>query len=123
MHKGLKIKLARISKRLTQEELAEKIDKTRPLVSSIEQTGQGSYYTIKKICEVLNLDIEKLEQDLGETESEYRTQNQVNFQKELNRLEKELQLYKELCESQKENILTLKAQIKQLGKKTKTSNT
>jgi transcriptional regulator with XRE-family HTH domain len=56
MHKGLKIKLARISKGLTQEELAEKIDKTRPLVSSIEQSGQGNYYTLKKICEVLELD-------------------------------------------------------------------
>ncbi len=115
MHKGLKIKLARISKRLTQEELAEKIDKTRPLVSSIEQTGQGSYYTIKKICEVLDLDFDTLENEVNEASKGYKSQNLNNLQKEISRLEKELQLYKDLCESQKENILSLKAQLKQLN--------
>lgn len=115
MHKGLKIKLARISKRLTQEELAEKIDKTRPLVSSIEQTGQGSYYTIKKICEALDLDIDALENEVNEANKGYKSQNLNNLQKEISRIEKELQLYKDLCESQKENILSLKAQLKQLN--------
>jgi transcriptional regulator with XRE-family HTH domain len=114
MHKGLKIKLARISKGLTQEELAEKIDKTRPLVSSIEQSGQGNYYTIKKICEVLDLDIETLENELNEPAKGYNGLNANSLQKENNRLEKELQLYQELCESQKETILSLKAQVKLL---------
>jgi len=114
MHKGLKIKLARISKGLTQEELAEKIDKTRPLVSSIEQSGQGNYYTLKKICEVLELDIETLENELNEPAKVYKGLNANNLQKENNRLEKELHLYQELCESQKENILSLKAQLKLL---------
>lgn len=118
MHKGLKIKLARISKGLTQEELAEKIDKTRPLVSSIEQSGQGNYYTIKKICEVLDLDIETLENELNEPAKVYKGLNANNLQKENNRLEKELQLYQELCESQKENILSLKAQLKLLQTQT-----
>jgi transcriptional regulator with XRE-family HTH domain len=61
MHLGLKIKLARISKGLKQEELAEKINKTRPLISNIEQTGKANHYTLKKICEVLDLDINDLE--------------------------------------------------------------
>jgi transcriptional regulator with XRE-family HTH domain len=118
MHKGLKIKLARISKGLTQEELAEKIDKTRPLVSSIEQSGQGNYYTLKKICEVLELDIETLENELNEPAKVYKGLNANNLQKENNRLEKELHLYQELCESQKENILSLKAQLKLLQTQT-----
>ncbi len=118
MHKGLKIKLARISKGLTQEELAEKIDKTRPLVSSIEQSGQGNYYTLKKICEVLELDIETLENELNEPAKGYKGLNANNLQKENNRLEKELHLYQELCESQKENILSLKAQLKLLQTQT-----
>jgi transcriptional regulator with XRE-family HTH domain len=118
MHKGLKIKLARISKGLTQEELAEIIDKTRPLVSSIEQSGQGNYYTLKKICEVLELDIETLENELNEPAKVYKGLNANNLQKENNRLEKELHLYQELCESQKENILSLKAQLKLLQTQT-----
>jgi transcriptional regulator with XRE-family HTH domain len=61
MHLGLRIKLARISKGLKQEELAEKINKTRPLISNIEQTGKANHYTLKKICEVLDLDINELE--------------------------------------------------------------
>jgi transcriptional regulator with XRE-family HTH domain len=61
MHLGLRIKLARISKGLKQEELAEKINKTRPLISNIEQTGKANHYTLKKICEVLDLDINDLE--------------------------------------------------------------
>jgi transcriptional regulator with XRE-family HTH domain len=61
MHLGLRIKLVRISKGLKQEELAEKINKTRPLISNIEQTGKANHYTLKKICEVLDLDINDLE--------------------------------------------------------------
>ena len=61
MHLGLRIKIARISKGLKQEELAEKINKTRPLISNIEQTGKANHYTLKKICEVLDLDINELE--------------------------------------------------------------
>jgi transcriptional regulator with XRE-family HTH domain len=61
MHLGLRIKLTRISKGLKQQELAEKINKTRPLISNIEQTGKANHYTLKKICEVLDLDINELE--------------------------------------------------------------
>jgi transcriptional regulator with XRE-family HTH domain len=68
MHLGLRIKVARISRKITQAELAERINKTRPLISSIEQTGKVNFYTLKKICDVLGLDIDVLTQsteDLG----------------------------------------------------------
>lgn len=116
MHKGLKIKLARIGKGLTQEQLAEKIDKTRPLVSSIEQTGQGNYYTLKKICEVLELDIEQLENEANEGSKSYKGQTLQLVQKENERLKQELELYKDLSLSQKETILSLKSQIELLNK-------
>jgi transcriptional regulator with XRE-family HTH domain len=61
MHIGLRIKIARISKGFKQEDLAERINKTRPLISSIEQTGKVNHYTLKKICEVLEIDINELE--------------------------------------------------------------
>ena len=70
MHIGLRIKIARISKGLKQEELAERINKTRPLISSIEQTGKANHYTLKKICEVLDLDINELESSVVSEPSE-----------------------------------------------------
>lgn len=119
MHKGLKIKLARIGSGLTQEQLADKIDKTRPLVSNIEQTGQGNYYTIKKICEVLNIDIETLENEANEhNDKNYRANNLASLQVEYGRLKSELLLYQDLCLSQKETIQSLKSQIKLLENQT-----
>lgn len=63
MHLGLKIKVARVSKRLTQQDLADKINKTRPLVSYIEQTGKANYYTLRAICDALDLSFDDLEDD------------------------------------------------------------
>jgi transcriptional regulator with XRE-family HTH domain len=46
MHIGLQIKLARIAKGLTQQELAERIFRTRPLISYIEQKGEVNDKTL-----------------------------------------------------------------------------
>lgn len=121
MHKGLKIKLARIEKGLTQEQLAEKIDKTRPLVSHIEQTGTGNYYTILKICEVLKLDIQSLENEANETNKIYKGTSLSNLQEENIKLTKELQLQKELSDAQKTTIQSLQKQIQLLEKQLKKS--
>lgn len=71
MHIGLRIKIARISKGLKQEELAERINKTRPLISSIEQTGKVSHYTLKKICEVLGVQIHEIESSVLAESTEF----------------------------------------------------
>jgi transcriptional regulator with XRE-family HTH domain len=55
MHIGLKIKLARIAKGFTQQDLADKIFKTRPLVSHIEQTGNVNSKTLEEIKKVLDI--------------------------------------------------------------------
>lgn len=62
MHLGKKIKLARMSKGLTQAQLAEKIHKTRPLISHIEQTGKVHHDTVNAICRVLGISFESLNQ-------------------------------------------------------------
>ncbi|MCG9880109.1 MAG: helix-turn-helix domain-containing protein [Bacteroidia bacterium] len=121
MHKGLKIKLARIQKGLTQEQLAEKIDKTRPLVSNIEQTGTGNYYTLLKICEVLEIDIQSLENEANETGKSYKGTSYATLQEENINLVKELQLQKELSEAQKTTIQSLQKQIQLLEKQLKKS--
>lgn len=46
---------------MTQEELALAINKTRSMVSHIERTGEANYYTLKEIARVLNLPLEKLQ--------------------------------------------------------------
>ena len=55
MSLGKKIRVARVIAGLTQEELARKVHKTRPLISLIERDGKGNPDTINKILEVLNI--------------------------------------------------------------------
>jgi transcriptional regulator with XRE-family HTH domain len=72
MHIGLRIKIARISRGLKQEDVAQRIKKTRPLISSIEQTGKVNYYTLRKICEVLDVDINEIESSVASQETEFK---------------------------------------------------
>ncbi|MFN8267345.1 MAG: helix-turn-helix transcriptional regulator [Chitinophagales bacterium] len=60
-HLGKKIKKIRAFNGMTQEELALAINKTRSMVSHIERTGEANYYTLKEIARVLNLPLEKLQ--------------------------------------------------------------
>lgn len=61
MHLGLRIKVERVAKGMTQQQLADKINKTRPLISHIEQTGKVNHYTLLSICNALNVNIEELD--------------------------------------------------------------
>ena len=63
MNLGKKIKMARQFRGLTQDQLAEKIGKTRPLISQIEVNGKVNAYTLQKICDELDLDIEQFNGD------------------------------------------------------------
>jgi transcriptional regulator with XRE-family HTH domain len=111
MHIGVKIKIARITKGLTQEELASKINKTRPLVSHVEQTGKVNVHTLKKICSVLGTDINELQNsEAGEPRTAYSKE-------EVKRLKEEIALLKELVSSQKEIITELKQKLQRRRKK------
>jgi transcriptional regulator with XRE-family HTH domain len=113
MHIGKRIKMARVSKELTQQELAELIHKTRPLISSIEQTGHANIHTLEKICEVLDLDIEALKQDIYEPQGTYgRSSGRLEkLEQENVQLKKEIERLQELADSQKERIALLKEKI------------
>lgn len=109
MHLGLRIKVARISRKITQAELAERISKTRPLISSIEQTGKVNFYTLKKICDVLGLDIDVLTQsteDLGVFT--YKGGTDSASKEKIKNLEQEVDYLKRLVESQTDLINALK---------------
>lgn len=64
MHLGLKIKFARMVKGITQAELAEKINKTRALVSHVEQTGQVNYFTLSAIAQALEINFDDVAPDM-----------------------------------------------------------
>ncbi len=60
MHIGEKIKMVRLLRKFTQEELAAKINKTRSAVSFIELTGNVNSYTLDSIAKALAITKEDL---------------------------------------------------------------
>lgn len=113
MHLGLKIKIARIAKGLTQEDLAVQVNKTRPLISHIEQTGKVNIYTLHKICEVLGTTPEDLQADTGSGTSSV-AKNLEHTTYEVNSLKNDLQLLKELVLSHSDVIRAIDQRLSRL---------
>jgi transcriptional regulator with XRE-family HTH domain len=110
MYAGKKIKVARVAKGYSQEELADLIGKTRPLVSSIEQTGKGSIHTLRKICQVLGIEMDMLENDANEPDTYYISGSKVKqLESEIDQLRRDNELLRDLVQSQKDLIAELKA--------------
>lgn len=113
MHTGKKIRLLRNIKNLTQEELAEKINKTRALVSHIEQTGKVNHYTHTVILKALNISLADFEafndkEVLKSTTAPYVLSEELNALKnKIEHYQKENSLLKELINSQKKIIEVL----------------
>ncbi|MCC6684362.1 MAG: helix-turn-helix domain-containing protein [Bacteroidia bacterium] len=94
---------------MTQQDLAEKINKTRPLISSVEQTGQVSIYTLRKICDVLGLDPYEIEKNTEEDSSgSLSKKEESKLVEKINSLEKQILRLEELVESQKDVIKMLR---------------
>lgn len=121
MHIGDQIKRARMMKGLTQQQLADKIHKTRPLISSIEQTGKVNIYTLKQICEVLGIDIEALSMSTGELAAIYSPNKELEAkQKEIDSLRQQLaECQKQLtdCQAKIIEMLEKRPPSKGRGKK------
>ena len=120
MHLGLKIKVARTAKGLTQQGLADKINKTRPLISHIEQTGKVNSYTLNKICKALQIDIGTLENMVNERGVTYlsgKDGDSAHYKEEIRRMNDEISLLKELISSQKEIIISLREKLNRKKKK------
>jgi transcriptional regulator with XRE-family HTH domain len=114
MHIGLKIKLARIAKGLTQQDLADKIFKTRPLVSYIEQTGIVNSRTLEEINSVLDM-TDNLNHELNEPGLVYETNRAASGNKfvqqeleyalrEIELIKSELDTLRQLADTQKQLI-------------------
>ena len=117
MHIGLHIKLARIVKGFKQQDLAERINKTRPLISCIEQTGKVNHNTLKKICGVLEIDINELESSVdaeNQKEMGYHRKNLSNLNSRLKEMEEENKNLRSLLSAQAELIKNQKDFIKRI---------
>jgi transcriptional regulator with XRE-family HTH domain len=120
MHIGLKIKLARIAKGLTQQDLADKIFKTRPLVSHIEQTGNVNSKTLEEIKKVLDMQ-EELGNELNEPgvlyEGNGTVQRSIFVQQELEHALREIELIKSELDTLRQLADTQKQLIELLQKR------
>jgi len=107
MHIGLQIKLARIAKGFTQQELADRIFKARPLISHIEQKGEVNERTLADIKKVL--DMPAASTTINEPSENYTTPMQLNFLlqeleyllREIECLKSEIEIMRDLIDTQK----------------------
>ena len=118
MHLGTKIKFARIAKGLSQQELASKIKKKRPLISHIEQSGKVSKVTLEQICSALDKSVEELEAIEYPVSGKLKPRTIKDMlEEEITLLQNENKTLKELVKSQKEIIAMLKEKIGTTPKK------
>ncbi|XZF13065.1 helix-turn-helix domain-containing protein [Chitinophagaceae bacterium MMS25-I14] len=106
-HIGDNIKRLRSFKQMTQQDLADKIGRTRSLVSFLERTGSVNKYTLKEVADALNVSEDVLEdldgkfsptENTGEERNEYVGPNAV---------------YEELTRQLRSEIAHLKETVKQ----------
>ena len=116
MHIGKKIKVARVKMEMTQEQLAEKIGRTRPLISQIENTGKVKNNTLKEICKVLDIDLNDPEFHAFFEEHELYSHSSKGV-KNIEAMERELDTLRALVEAQREIIAHLKKKNSSVGKK------
>jgi transcriptional regulator with XRE-family HTH domain len=104
---------------LTQDQLAEKINKTRPLISSIEKTGEGHPYTINAICAALKIKPAQIETFNEKDIKDFIAGKSTPNKTELDALNREVELLKELLQSKQEQIKMLREELAVYKKKRK----
>ena len=115
MHIGQKIRLLRVSQRMTQQQLAEKIHKERPLISHIERKGKVHHQTLLDICKALKISPEQLEFASDEPFASYGPGpvNELQLLKsEIEKLKTELRLKEEIIQVMKAHLKEVKSQQK-----------
>lgn len=105
---------------LTQSDLADKINKTRPLISHIEQTGKVHPYTLRLILDALDIDEDTLLQ-VNENYIPYvsrTTKTPDNTQKEdMDQMKKIIELLERENEALRRLVDTQEDMIRDLRKK------
>ncbi len=110
--------MARRIRSLTQEELGNKINKTRAAISFIEQSGKVNHFTLKAILKILNLSEEDLNNiklksqmmlEPGSVNESLKAENEA-LKLKISTLHKQL-------ETQKEHIKSLKKLVSVLERR------
>ncbi|MCO6500868.1 MAG: helix-turn-helix domain-containing protein [Vicingus serpentipes] len=111
---GKKIKVLRAQKGISQQELADSINKTRTLISHIEVTSKVNYYTLTEIANAIDVTLAYFTEEpsnnkiVNEEKVEY-----ASLAKKIEKLERENELLNEIIQNQKEIITQLKDKLTQ----------
>lgn len=109
---GKKIKILRAQKGISQQQLADLINKTRTLISHIEVTSKVNFFTLTEIAIALDVTVAYFTDDftsvnvVKETSAGYST-----LAEKIEQLERENELLNEIIQNQKEIIAQLKEKL------------
>ncbi len=115
MEIGKKIKVLRAEKSISQQELADLINKTRALISHIEVTSKVNFYTLTEIANVLGVSVAYFTEDnLNKNTTNEDQSNYSSLAERITKVERENELLNEIIENQKEIISQLKDKLNQV---------
>lgn len=115
MHAGKKIKILRTIRNLSQQQLADRINRTRALVSHIEQSGKVNHYTLLEILKVFKMtEAEFINYHPKEISSPYSGED---LKKEVTELKDQLSRLKKDYENLEEKVELYKKLIQSLEKR------
>lgn len=114
MHLGKIIKKIRIHAELTQQQLGERINKTKALVSHIENSGKVNYYTLQQIATALDTSIEFIQEYEVKTPTSFLAKPTYTSEGSSQYLPKDYELIKQENKMLKEQIRFLQKQNTQL---------
>jgi len=110
MEVGKRIKILRAKKGISQQQLADLINKTRTLVSHIEITSKVNFYTLNEIASALDVPVTYFTDDnYYDNTLEDSKETYSNLSEKVKKLERENELLNEIVMNQKEIIQQLKA--------------
>ena len=112
MNIGQKIKVLRAEKGISQQKLADLINKTRTLVSHIEVTSKVNFYTLTEIANVLGVSVSHFtDESVYENIAKESKEEYSNLSDKIKKLERENELLNEIIQNQKEIITQLKEKL------------
>jgi transcriptional regulator with XRE-family HTH domain len=114
METGKKIKILRAERGISQQELADLINKTRALISHIEVTSKVNYFTLRSIAEALSVSIDYFIDDFDKNILNESKPDYSSLSERITKVERENDLLNEIISHQKEIIVQLKDKLAQV---------
>lgn len=110
---GKKIKVLRAEKGISQQELADLVNKTRTLISHIEVTSKVNFFTLTEIANALDVTVSYFTDDTtAENIVKEKGVDYLKLSERIKKIERENELLNEIVQNQKEIISQLKDKLK-----------